>query len=189
MSDLSRVSIDIFSGVKQSALRRCFVSIGSNIRPKTNVPHILEALLEGCYTLHISRIMETASVDMLDNSQSFFNLTAAFDTELNSAELKTWFQSIETRLGRDRTNPLSKKLGRPADIDEIFSLPLNALTVAEDQLPPEPHIRPMLVELLAYLNVAHYSTNGLTQGVALRLDGREIGRKSMTLIKTYEFTK
>ncbi|MGB1252486.1 MAG: 2-amino-4-hydroxy-6-hydroxymethyldihydropteridine diphosphokinase [Candidatus Promineifilaceae bacterium] len=161
--------------------RRYFVSIGSNIRPKINVPLILDALLQRVGVLHISTIVETVAVDMDDAGASFLNLTAAFDSGMNSAELKVWLNQIEHDLGRDRSHPLSKRMARPADIDEIFSVnPANPV-VDPHQLPPEPHIRPMLVELLDYLTIAGFSDKQLLSGVDLSLRGVHIGRKAMTL--------
>ena len=163
------------------AQRRYFVSIGSNINPRTNIPLILGELLRGVPQLHISRIVETEAVDMLDNSQPFFNLTAAFESERDSAEIKAWFVAIETRLGRDRTDPLRKMQGRPADIDVEFFLTQENPQVAFESLPPEPHIRPMLIELLAFLNIAQFDDGAFPIGVSLNLHNRPIGLSAMTL--------
>ena len=161
--------------------RRYFVSIGSNINPRTNIPLILDALLRGVPQLHISRIIETEAVGMLDNSQPFFNLTAAFESDRDSAELKAWFVQIETRLGRDRTHPLRKMQGRPADIDTEFYLTPEHPQIELDTLPPEPHIRPMLIELLDFLDIAHFENSDLPAGTLLNFQGQLVGQQAMTL--------
>jgi 2-amino-4-hydroxy-6-hydroxymethyldihydropteridine diphosphokinase len=163
---------------------RYFASIGSNIDPRTNIPLILEELLCGVPQLHISRIIETEAVGMLDNSQPFFNLTAAFDSDLDYAELKAWFVTIETRLGRDRNHPLRKTRGRPADIDMEFRLTRDNQQVLLASLSPEPHIRPMLIELLAFLNIAHFDNRLLPMGDLINLHDLPIGLDAMTLITT-----
>lgn len=159
---------------------RYFVSIGSNIKPTMNIPLILQALLQKMQIVSISRIMATPAVDMLDNTQAFYNLVAAFDSHMNSAELKSWLIDIEIQLGRDRDHPLSKMLGRPADIDEIMAIK-TPIEINKAELPPEPHVRPMLVELLNYLKLASLPVAGLTAGIEIQFHDQRIGTQPITL--------
>jgi 2-amino-4-hydroxy-6-hydroxymethyldihydropteridine diphosphokinase len=129
-----------------------FVSLGSNIRPHENVPNMLKELLKLSPSVSISSIAETTPKGMLSTDQTFLNLVACIQTQLTPGQLKQQLNIIETKLGRDREDPLSKKKDRPADIDILFSYKKGeSVTVA--QLPPEPYVRPFLLELLDFLDI------------------------------------
>jgi len=157
-----------------------FLSIGSNIDPHRHIPHIVQLLCSMTPRLFISRIVATEPVGMLSN-EPFLNLTAAIESQLSAAALKKELVAIEHQLGRDRSDPLSKVKNRAADIDILFALPVGG-TRAPADLPKEPYVRPLLLELLAALNIGPLpSRPALSPGVPLYLDRRLIGLTPMAL--------
>ena len=161
-------------------MTRYLVAIGSNIRPEQNTPLILGELQAESPTLHISRIVETEAVDMID-ADPFLNLVAAIDVRLNGRQVKDWFNSIEAKLGRDRSNPLRGQLGRTADLDIILSLEDGESSVDAATLPSEPHVRPMLLELLHYLGIDSPQPPSLPEPTPIQYNGHQVGERATTL--------
>lgn len=131
---------------------RYIIGIGSNINPQHNVPRILTALLDLADEIQTSRIIQTAPSGM-DSQRPFLNLAASLLYPDEAAALKTRFNTIETRLGRDRAAPDSSVRDRPADLDILLQLSPDAQTIASATLPPEPYLRPVVVDLLRYLEL------------------------------------
>ena len=129
-----------------------YLSLGSNINPHENVKCMLDRLLQISKRIDISRIIETEAKGF-DSKRSFLNLAARIQTSLSPLELKKQLNQIETDLGRDRNDPLSKKKDRVADIDILFSKETSNNLINQEDLPPEPYVRPFVIELLAYLNI------------------------------------
>ncbi len=130
-----------------------FVSLGSNIEPYQNVAKALDAILLISPSLDISRIIKTKAAGF-KSSQYFLNLSLRFFSELSSAELKRTLEKIEEALGRDRTDPDRKLKDRSADLDILFSLETREQMVESHLLPPEPYVRPTVIDLLQYLDIA-----------------------------------
>lgn len=130
-----------------------FVSLGSNIEPYQNVVKALDALLLLSPKLDVSRIIKTKAAGF-KSTQYFLNLSVQFFSPLFIAELKSQLEKIEEALGRDRTDPDRKLKDRPADLDILFSLETREQIVESHLLPPEPYVRPTVIDLLQYLDVA-----------------------------------
>lgn len=131
---------------------RYVLGLGSNRAPRRHTLLMLRALFQLSPTLHIGRIVETAPVAVAGDA--FLNLPVCLSTDLAPQQLKRFCNAIEEALGRDRADPLSKAKGRTADLDILFWLEHDAATVPPHRLPQEPYMRPMVLELLAYLGVA-----------------------------------
>lgn len=162
-----------------------FLSIGSNLEPHQNIPRILLALLEVAPRLNVSRIVETPPHNMASR-HNFLNLTLHLTSPLDAARLKQQLNQIETNLGRDRSHPDSKRQDRPADLDILFALPDGALAVQPKWVPAEPYIRPMLLELIAFLGLScPLPPPPLPAGVQIELLGQRLGTKPATLTKEH----
>lgn len=160
-----------------------FLGIGSNIDPHANIPRIVRALLALSPTLALSRIVRTAPVGLADDGGDFLNLVARMTSDLPPAALKARLTAIEVALGRDRSDPRSKKLSRPADIDIVLALPDAATVVDAADLPDEPYTRPMLLELLHTCQQAAASLRvpSLPAGDRVRLGDLTLGSAPLTL--------
>lgn len=159
---------------------RYFVSLGSNIEPRTNLPLMLRALLQISPTVQVSSVIQTDPVGVA--GAPFLNAAAAISAQLSPAELKALLNAVEASLGRDRAAPSSKTRSRPADLDILFPLDPAAASVAPELLPPEPYVRPMLLELLEALGVdAGAEPVPLAPGVRLSLGGLSFGASPRTL--------
>lgn len=162
-----------------------FLSIGSNLEPRQNVPRILLALLQLSPSLDVSRIVETRPIHMA-STHNFLNLSLRLITNLDAATLKQQLNQIEVNLGRDRRRPDSKRQDRPADLDILFALPHNTQTVNPRWIPAEPYIRPMLLELIAFLDLAcPIPPVPLPPGVEMKVLGQRLGTKPVTLTKEH----
>lgn len=81
-------------------MTRVFVSVGSNIEREYNVRSAVAALSDAFGELEISRVYESAAVGF--SGAPFYNLVAAFDTELSPAEVLARLHRIEDAHGRKR---------------------------------------------------------------------------------------
>lgn len=158
-----------------------FLSIGSNIEPRQNVPRILLALLELSPSLDVSRIVETRPMNMA-TTRHFLNLALRLTTNLDALSLKQQLNEIEISLGRARNHPDSKRQDRPADLDILFTLTDGALSIPPQWVPAEPYVRPMLLELIAALGLAcAVPPEPLPPGIAMEVRGQRLGTKPVTL--------
>jgi 2-amino-4-hydroxy-6-hydroxymethyldihydropteridine diphosphokinase len=149
---------------------RYFLGLGSNIVPRQNLPLMIAALLDLAPTLHVGRVVETAPVGLA--GELFLNAPVCLASELAPDALKAWTNALEARLGRDRADPGRSHRSRTADLDALFWLPEGDSFVPPGLLPAEPYMRPMLLELLAYLGLAtRAEPPALGPGVALALPG------------------
>nr|WP_163500725.1 2-amino-4-hydroxy-6-hydroxymethyldihydropteridine diphosphokinase [Halomonas socia] len=90
------------------------VSIGSNIQRDHHVRVCLDALVERFDALQISRVFESKPVGFEDG-RNFYNLVAAFETQLGVGELQRWCKTLEYANGRRKDSP--KYSPRTLDID------------------------------------------------------------------------
>jgi 2-amino-4-hydroxy-6-hydroxymethyldihydropteridine diphosphokinase len=159
---------------------RYFLGLGSNIHPQANLPAMLRALFDLAPALHVGRVLQTAPVGVA--GEPFLNVPVALACDLAPQELKQFCNQLEARLGRDRSDPQSKTKSRTADLDILFWLAPDAAQVPAELLPPEPYMRPMLLELLGYLGLrSPAEPPALAPGVPLQLDGRAFGVAPLTL--------
>lgn len=131
------------------------ISIGSNIAPERNVPRILDALLDLHPRMWVSSIGRTAPIGVRhangDPAGGFYNLAVLIALEATPDRLKAHTNAIERALGRDRDNPNSKRLPRPADLDPLWSV--DVIPATPPPLPDEPYVRPFVIELLSALGL------------------------------------
>jgi 2-amino-4-hydroxy-6-hydroxymethyldihydropteridine diphosphokinase len=131
-----------------------FIALGSNIRPYDNAPLMLDNLLTLSPTIDISPIIVTEPVGMPGSRNIFLNLVVRICSELSAHDLKEYLKSVEIKLGRDRSDPLSKVKDRVADMDVLFELEEGATAVPAQLLPDKPYDRPQTLDLLNYLGLA-----------------------------------
>jgi 2-amino-4-hydroxy-6-hydroxymethyldihydropteridine diphosphokinase len=131
-----------------------FIALGSNIRPYENAPLMLDNLLAISPTIDVSPIILTEPVGMPGSQNIFLNLVVRIRSELSAYDLKEYLKSVETKLGRDRSDPLSKVKDRVADMDILFELEAGATAVPAPLLPDKPYDRPQTLDLLNYLGLA-----------------------------------
>lgn len=158
-----------------------YISLGSNIDPHQNVKYMLDYLLRISKRIDISRILETQAKGFASN-RTFLNLAARIHTHLSPVELKQMFNQIETELGRDRNDPLSKKKDRVADIDILFYKEHENSLIYKRDLPPEPYIRPFVLELLDYLKINIDEQPQFKEfGVSLNFHNIIIGHQALSI--------
>ncbi|MCI0713608.1 MAG: 2-amino-4-hydroxy-6-hydroxymethyldihydropteridine diphosphokinase [Chloroflexi bacterium] len=154
---------------------RYVVGIGSNIRPAENVAGVLRRLLDMTDSMVISRIIETTPEGFQSDNQ-FLNLAVCMGSPLDESTLKAEFVRLEIDMGRNRNDPQSSKKDRPADLDILFELP-------HIELPPEPYLRPLAIELVNDLGFAtdEESDYGKFKTVTLEFEGQTIGQQTVVL--------
>ena len=97
-------------------MSKVFVSIGSNIEREKNVRAGIDALKKQFGKLTLSPVYETEAVGFDGNP--FYNLVAAFKTELDPYRVNDALHQIEEDNGRDRGDP--KFSSRTLDIDLLL---------------------------------------------------------------------
>lgn len=156
-----------------------FVGLGSNIQPERYVPAMIEALLVVSPTVALSRVVKTQPVG-LQTEHYFLNLCARVEVETGRSAvwLKDYFNQVEERLGRNRRDPARKHRDRVADLDILFSMSSQSQQVATGVVPAEPYIRPLLLELIHFLQLeCALVTPKLSAGIPLSLDNQPFGTK------------
>lgn len=159
------------SSVNSGERKRYLIGIGSNLDPHSNVSRALKSLLPSVERCIVSRAVQTSAVGM-ETDLPFVNLAAYIETSLDAVDLKAFFNTIETSLGRDRTDPLCKVKDRPIDLDiltEVNSLK-DCLYAIEDS---PAYGRAILFELLEYL--LFDATTLAQQTVLFKFDGVPLG--------------
>ena len=98
-------------------MHQFYLSLGSNIQPKTNLPKAIDSLREYGEIRKISNVWESKAVGSA--GPNFLNACLMFMTPLLLSELKEQvIHPIEARLGRQRTE--DKFAPRTIDIDIII---------------------------------------------------------------------
>jgi len=158
------------------------VLIGSNVDRERCVARVLQALLELSGSVHVSRIVETPPVGLVDGGSAFLNLAAALPWDRETAELKQQLIAIEVALGRDRGDHRSSVKSRTADIDPVLRLESDSTHVTPDALPTEPYAREVLVEVLAHIGVrVDASPMSTLPAVEIPWGDARLGRSPATL--------
>ena len=129
------------------------VLIGSNVDRERCIAQVLHALLDLSGSVHVSRIVETPPIGLVDGGSAFLNLAAALPWDDETAALKKRLIAIEVALGRDRADQRSSVKSRTADIDPVLRLDSESTHVTPDALPTETYAREVLVEVLAHIGV------------------------------------
>jgi len=94
-------------------MAQVFVSIGSNINREHYIRSCLDALQSEFGELELSSVYESEAVGF--DGDRFYNMVAAFHTELSAGQLNLALKEIEDRNQRSRVGP--KFSGRTLDID------------------------------------------------------------------------
>jgi len=97
-------------------MARVYVSVGSNIERERHVRTGIGALHEKFGPLILSRVYESRAVGF--DGDDFFNLAAAFDTELSVQAVARTLRDIERANGRDRR--ASRFCPRTLDLDLLL---------------------------------------------------------------------
>lgn len=101
--------------------------LGSNIRPETHLPRAVAELATRYGTLWLSPVIRTRPEGM-STPHAFLNALALFRCELSPADLKLELNALEERMGRNRSDPLSRYRDRPIDVDILESSPRRHFT-------------------------------------------------------------
>ena len=139
------------------------VGAGSNIEPHKNIGLALKELLVLSSTFAMSPIIQTDPVGM-QSKHRFFNFVLYFPSNLKLNELKKSFNSIETKLGRNRSDPLCKVKDRPIDLDIITEVSNDTDWPAVIKTSESYYLRPMKA-LLQSLNLVPQSISPLIEAV------------------------
>lgn len=96
------------------------ITLGSNIAKEQNLPQAIELVRNQptITVVAVSPIYETAPVGGSAAQPTFYNAAMQIETTLTFAALRALLRSIETALGRVRTN--DKFAPRPIDLDIAF---------------------------------------------------------------------
>lgn len=116
-----------------------FCSLGSNIEPANNVAKALDALTRLTNDLTLSPLIQTEPHGM-SSSHPFYNALFWFESEEDAESIKADFNAIETRLGRDRSDPSKKLKDRPIDLDILYAGPRKALASLSVE---DPYLAPL----------------------------------------------
>jgi len=95
---------------------RVYVSIGSNIEREPNIRVAVRALGERFGALTLSRVYESRPIGF--EGENFYNLVAAFDTDLSPETVIAILHDIERQLGRERG--ASRFSSRTIDLDLLL---------------------------------------------------------------------
>ena len=129
------------------------VLIGSNVDRERCIARVLHALLDLSGSVHVSRIVETPPIGLVDGGPAFLNVAAALPWDDETAALKQRLIAIEVALGRNRDDRRSSVKSRTADIDPVLRLESTSMYVTPESLPTEAYAREVLVEVLAHIGV------------------------------------
>ena len=105
-------------------MARVYISIGSNVNREENIRSCLQHLRQQFGQVDCSAVYENKSVGF--EGDNFYNLVAAFDTDIDVHELTPIFREIESRHGRVRDGQ-KKFSSRTLDVDLLMQTARNAL--------------------------------------------------------------
>ena len=130
---------------------RVFVGIGSNIEREANVRAGVTELRACFGELQLSSVYESEAVGF--DGEPFYNLVAAFDTEMSVDKVMATLADIENRHGRVRNG--ERFSGRTLDIDLLLYGDLvtraEAYHVPRDEIPRYAFVLQPLAELAPQL--------------------------------------
>ena len=165
------------------SIRGYFVGIGSNIEPGINIPRIITELLKLFEKISVTRIIQTKPIG-IKSYNNFLNLVVFISTKKSRSELKTYFNKIETKLGRDRTDINRKYKDRTADLDILLEIVEKSEFIFEQNIPEEPYVKPILIELINFLGIKpSIRTISLPEGVEIFIKGISLGKAPATIYR------
>lgn len=141
--------------------------LGSNIQPETHLPWAVVELTTRYGTLWLSPVIRTRPEGMT-TPHAFLNALVVFNCELPPAALKLELNALEERLGRNRSDPLSRYSDRPIDVDILESSPRRHFTGSGIHE--------------SYYCALFYDT-GTQPTIALRLNGQALGQAPATIYR------
>lgn len=105
-------------------------SLGSNIEPTTNVPQAIHALIDSFAPICFSSFIYTTPCD-IQSSNIFVNGLFYFSCTSPSTAIKDYFNQLEIRHGRDRTDIHRSIKDRVLDLDIILTHPHKNLQLTQ----------------------------------------------------------
>lgn len=159
-----------------------FISLGTNLDHSLNMRRMLMELWTLSPRLDVSRIAATEPVGGTFR-HVFWNAVVRLSFAGDACELKRQLNAIETRLGRDRTDPCRKKKDRPADLDILLHVAPSCESIVSDRIPTEPYVRPYFLELARYLGYRASPVSPLVtdDGLMVRVEQWQLGRAPLTI--------
>ena len=138
-------------------MAKVFVSIGSNIEREKNVRAGIDELKKYFGELILSPVYETEAVGF--DGDPFYNLVAAFETELDPYQVNDTLHQIEEDNGRDRSDP--KFSSRTLDIDLLL---YDDLIINDDKLQiPRDEIEKYAFVLKPLVDIVSDATHPVTK--------------------------
>jgi len=155
------------------------IGIGSNLSPHQHIGEIITALTEQFPKVSLSRVLQIPPIGM--NSQNdFLNLVVFVETDWPQQQLKDLCNSIEIRLGRDRSDPDRKIKDRTADLDILLAISeADKLSLPMSQITDEYFLYPLIDELFAFL--AGKPFNAKQVGVGIQHHDLTFGKAATTI--------
>ncbi|PHS27196.1 MAG: hypothetical protein COA83_01355 [Methylophaga sp.] len=157
------------------------IGIGSNIEPHHNLVAIIDQLLEHFPKITLSRVLLLPPIGM-NSPHDFLNVVAFIETTISEDKLKDMCNTIEMKLGRDRSDPTRKTKDRPADLDILCAaqFPKDSERAAHT-ITDEYFLYPLLEEIAAYISGKHISLE--QEGVALMSMNLAFGQTATTIYR------
>lgn len=93
-----------------------FISVGSNIDPETNVRSAVSALRAAFSNIRVSPVYRSEAVGF--EGEDFLNFVVVATTDMAPSAVATVLQEIESRYGRDKSQP--KFSSRTLDLDLLL---------------------------------------------------------------------
>jgi len=128
-----------------------FVGIGSNLTPSTNIPLIMQLLLQDFSHIHTSASIQTPPMGM-DSANNFINLVIYLESSLSEVALIDLLKNIEVRMGRPRDIKNRKLIDRTADLDPLCYIATPDKPANELIIPTEAYLNGPFLELAIYLH-------------------------------------
>lgn len=130
-------------------MRTAYISMGSNIKPRQNLPKVLRLLSERQIIAGLSTVYRT-SPELNKDQPDYYNCVAAIRTDLGPKELKyNLLRKIERLLGRKRKK--NKYASRTIDLDLIVygsrRLKRAGMTLPDPEIWQRPYLAAGLKEL------------------------------------------
>jgi 2-amino-4-hydroxy-6-hydroxymethyldihydropteridine diphosphokinase len=94
-------------------MARVYLSLGSNVDAERHLAYALRALRKRFGALEASATWRSAAVGF--EGAAFLNNAAAFDCDMDRADLRGWLHALEDASGRDRSLP--RYADRKLDLD------------------------------------------------------------------------
>ncbi|HLQ86164.1 MAG TPA: 2-amino-4-hydroxy-6-hydroxymethyldihydropteridine diphosphokinase [Salinisphaeraceae bacterium] len=153
------------------------VGIGSNIAPAENIGLALQHLLRRHRTLIVSSAQWTRPRGM-QSDLDFINMAMLLPRTSDEQDLKRQFNALETALGRDRTDPMSKVANRPLDLDILAAMDLQAPL---PQLDEPPYIMVTIRELLDFVRQSPQPRRAPAAPAVFAVAGTTVGERPLVL--------